>query len=191
MKYFFALFVLFSACGWPTPLTPEQRALREQKLRELLRHGNAELQAGDWDSLDRAQGAYSVARELSPEDPRVIDGLGCVAWRKGNAELAELYFKRAVELSPVYDRPLAHLAAVAESRGHQQAAAELLLKALALNPLNFRARNNFAAVLINTSAKGPPLAEAQRELLKAYELAGPEDPIVSGNLAILNGRTGW
>ncbi len=191
MRILALMFFLFVACRLPPPLTPEERAFREQKVRELLKQGNRELRAGDWHSLDRAQASYSTARELFPDDPRVIDGLGCVAWRKGNAQLAEFYFKRAVELSPIYDRPLAHLALVAESRGHHRAAAELLAQALAVNPLNYRARNNYAAVLINTNRTGEPLAEAHRELLKAYALAGPEDPIVGGNIGILVKRPGW
>ncbi len=181
------IFLIGCAAG-QAALTPEQKAKRELKLQELLRAGNRSLRLGDWDNLDHAQSAYTLARELSPEDPRVIDGLGCVAWRKGNAEQAEFYFRRAAELNRAYDRPVAHLALVAEQRGHTVAAKELLQRALQLNPLNFKARNNLAATLMRGDEH---LADAQRELLKAYELAGPEDPVVGFNLNELQQRKGW
>jgi len=192
-KLFILLLLLFapSACIKPKELTPKEVAMREIKLRELLKHGNAELRKGTWEGFDQAQADYSTARDLSPEDPRVIDGLGCVAWRKGNAELAEFYFRRARELNQNYDRPLVHLALIAESRGHREAAEGLLRRAMRTNPLNYKARNNYAALLLNTNETGPRIAEAQRELLKARELADEEDPIVSGNLNILNSRSGW
>ena len=174
-------------------LTAEEKAYREQKIRELLSEGNKKLRQGDWDSLDRAQAAYSTARELDRDDARVIDGLGCVAWRKGNAQLAEVYFRRSIELNRDYDRPLAHLALVAESRGHHRASVELLRQAMELNPLNYRTRNNYAAVLMDTDGRSdePQLAEAHRELLKAYELAGPEEEFISKNIATLSKRPGW
>lgn len=169
----------------------EELAMREQKVRLLLMQGNKALRRGTWDGFEHAQAAYSTARELAPDDPRVLDGLGCVAWRKGNPNLAELYFKHAAELNPEYDRPVAHLALVAERRGHKRAALQLLRRAVASNPLNFHARNNYAALLLDNFQDGPALAEAQRELLKAYELAGPEDPIVDENLGLLKLRRGW
>ena len=169
----------------------QDSAARETKLRQLLATGNKLLKQGSWQSLDQAQAAYSLARELAPQDARAVDGLGCVAWRKGNIDLAEFYFRRACELSADYDRPIAHLALVAEARGHLNAAKELLQRAVKLNPLNFRARNNLAALALKGAGDADSLGEAHRELLRAYELAGPEDPIVVGNLDLLSRRKGW
>jgi len=203
---------LFSGCVLaPGASDPETAAYREQKIRMLLTEGNKQLgqgdRLGDWDSFDRAQAAYEAARELDSGDARIIDGLGCVAWRKGNPKLAEFYFKRAIELNADYDRPIAHLALVAESRGHRHASLELLRRALQLNPLNFRARNNYAALLMKegeraelqasplskdrSEERSEELSEAHRELLKAYELAGPEEELITRNISLLSKRPGW
>jgi Flp pilus assembly protein TadD len=188
----FSLMLVLSLLGCgirPHEPGPAELAARESKMRELLRTGNRLLQRGDWDSLDRAQAAYTVARELDGSDARPIDGLGCVAWRKGNVDLAQFYFQRAVELNPEYDRPVAHLALVAEAHGHLQAARELLARAVALNPLNFRARNNFAALSIKHSRNPQLLAEAYHQLLRASELAG--DPLIEENIRRLEQQKGW
>ena len=183
--------LLFAACTAAHAPPAEEQALREQKIRELLKSGTRLLRAGAWDDLDRAQAAFTLARSLRFDDPRAIDGLGCVAWRKGNAELAELYFQRALEIEPAYDRSLAHLALVAESRGHLRAANELLQRAVIMNPLNFHSRNNYAALIMKTDRDKSSLAEAHRQLLQAYQLAGSEDPIVDGNLNLLKQTSGW
>ncbi len=168
-----------AACAGKAPLSPERRVLREQRVRELLRAGTASLRSSE---LDRAEASFLVARELSPRDPRVLDGLGCVEWRRRNEKLAAYYFRRAFEENAEYDRPLAHLALVAEGRGHHRAARELLRRAIELNPLSFRSRNDLAAVLLRLARGGPPSDDAYRELLRAFELAGPEDPVVRHNL---------
>ena len=168
----------FGSCVRTKPLSPEALALREQHLRELLRAGTASLRQN---RISHAEAAFQLARELHPEDPRALDGLGCVAWRKRNVRLAEHFFVRAAAVNPEYDRPVAHLALVAEARGHHRAARELLRRAIRMNPLSFRWRNNFAAVLLR-GADGPRNEEAYRELLKAFELAGPDDPVVRYNL---------
>ena len=196
LLFLFLLVALIPGCA-RRGLSPEDKAIREQKVRLLLAQGNKHLRGSSWDDLDKAQAAYGTARDLSREDPRAIDGLGCVAWRKGNSKLAEFYFRRAVELDSNYDRPLVHLALIADSRGDKQASRELLQMAIALNPLNFRAHNNYAAVLMNSNSnfkseeRSKALGEAHRALLKAYELSGPEEPYVTENLATLSQRRGW
>lgn len=187
---FVGLCSILVGCARSAPLSPEEQTLREQRIRQLLSSGNRSLRAGD-EGLDAALASYTIARELAPEDPRVLDGLGCVAWRKGNIDMAEMYFRRAAELDSRYDRPVAHLALVAEARGHRRAALGLLVRAVQMNPLSFRARNDFAAEILRIHRSGKELGEAHREILKALELAGPDEPVLRFNLEELNRRSGW
>lgn len=180
---FVTMLFILSACAPQRPnLTPDQLAARELKLRELLKQSVVELRLGTPDALDRAQASLEIARELHPKDARVLDGLGCVAWRKGNVNLAESFFKKSLEQDQNYSRPWAHLALVAEARGHYNAANGLLRKAIAVNPMNFMARNNRAAFLLKNSTNPRDHSIAYQELMKAYQLSGSDDPIVQANI---------
>lgn len=151
----------------------------EQKVIMLLSQGNSFLLKAD--GLNVAKAYYQVARELKPNDARVIDGLGAIAWREGKTELAFYYFKRAYSLDSKYDRPLVHLALVAEKKGDFVAAKELLLKAIAINPLNYRAKNNLAVLIRRKGADREKKGLAK--LYQAYALAGKEDPVLNYNFS--------
>ncbi len=182
IKHLFFLLLLFNslACFLPRKkFLPEEEVFVEQKVKLLLAQGNKFLLKKD--TLNLAKASYQVARELKPNDPRVIDGLGAVAWREGEIELALYYFKRAYSFDSKYDRPLVHLALIAEKRGDLFAAKELLLKAIEINPLNYRAKNNLA-VLIKHYEKDPD-KKGLTELYQAYALAGKDDPVLNYNFA--------
>lgn len=184
IKHLLFLLLVFQlqACFLQTKkFSMEQEIFVEQKVKQLLAKGNKFVFTKD--GLSQAKASYQVARELKPKDPRVIDGLGAVAWREGNYDLALYYFKRAYELDSNYDRPLVHLALVAEKRGDIIAAKELLLKAIEINPLNYRAKNNLA-VLISRYVKDLD-RKGLSKLYQASILAEKDDPVLNYNLESL------
>ena len=189
------LFAVVSVgCGpRAVPLDIQGEVSMEFRLKELLTQGTLLMRRGDQAGLERAYAALEVARELSPFDPRVLDGIGCVEWRKGNPALAEFFFKEALKQNPEYDRAYAHLALIAERNGEVDAALELLQIAVAKNPLNYHSRTNLGALLLEASreegVKGKLNSqEAKRikemaylELRKAYQSADKEDPVLNYN----------
>ena len=166
-------------------VTLQEQLAMESKVRELVSGAIAELRLGTPSALDRAQAALEVARDMNPDEPRVIDGLGCVEWRRGNAKLAQHFFKRAIELNPKYDRAYAHLALIAEGDGNRAAALALLQSAVRMNPLNYRTRNNLAALLISDGRS----KEAYQQLLRAAESGGRQESEIKANLAAIKEET--
>lgn len=125
-----------------------------------------------------AQVAFSAAYELAPQDPRVIDGLGCVAFQQGRLDSASRYFLSAMHIDPKYDRAYAHLALVAEKKGQYGEAGRLHKMALLVNPLNYRARNNYAIFLADSDKK----LLARYELTKARIFSEAMEPIIERNI---------
>ncbi len=169
-----------------SPLSVQEEQMLEGTLVTLLERATVGLRRGDTRSLDEAYASLRVARELSPNDPRVLDGIGCVEWRLGNIDLAEYFFREAIAVSPEYDRPYAHLALVARDRGDTRAAEELLLMAIQINPLNYRARNNYAVEVLENGEDRESRKAAYESLLAAIQTAGEEDPVMSYNLRELH-----
>lgn len=170
------------ACGPYRAISLEEEVLREERVKELLAQAIGALREGE-QGLPAAQASLHIANELQPNDARVIDGFGCVAWRVGDVALAKQYFHYARELDPNYDRPVAHLAEVARVEGDMPLADTLYEEAIALNPLNARARNNFAVYRVVDRG-----GREQRELA-AYELEKAsvivDDPIILENQQLL------
>ena len=185
----FALLALFLSGCSAAPMRPtvEEQLAREKQIEVLLGTATLALRAN---IIERAVSALSLANELRPDDPRITDGFGCVAWRQGDRQRAKLFFQRSIQLEPRYDRGYAHLAAIAESDGNQEAAAELFRRALEINPNNFRARNNRAVLAFNKGDAN----YAHHEMMKAaysfefaLQLPGqdgaiPIDPVLAHNL---------
>lgn len=160
-----------AACGFvgiKQELSLEQEVAIEARLVELLTTATLELRKGGEASVERAAAVLELAREIKPRDPRILDGLGCVEWHRGNLRLAEHFFKRAIAEDAQYDRGYEHLALIAEERGDLPAAEDLLDISLRLNPLNFRARNNRALLMLKNGSDSQSRYRAYQELLKAY-----------------------
>lgn len=172
----FSVLILFSCST--VKFSAEEEAFVERKVRMLLLQGNKYLTEDD--SLLLAKASYQVARELKPNDARVLDALGAVAWREGKDQVALDFFKAAYAQDYRYDRPLVHLALVAEKRGDILAAKELLLKAIKMNPLNYRAKNNLGALIANYNLDSRN--ESISHFYQSYALAGKDDPVVNYNL---------
>ncbi|MCB0359206.1 MAG: tetratricopeptide repeat protein [Bdellovibrionales bacterium] len=177
---FVLLALLISGCGRAVviELSAEQQASRESTLRELLE--TAVLNLREPGGLPDAEAALRVARDLAPDDPRVLDGLGSVRFRQGKLDQAEQYFREAILAEPAYDRAYAHLALVAEAQQDLSAARALLSLALRLNPMNFRARNNLALLSLRDGRE----EEAVEEFLRAYQTAGPGDVVLEFNRSL-------
>ena len=188
VRYFFiGLFSFFFACAPARQeLNLTQELAQEEKLVELLSVATLEMRQKTTAAYSRALAALELAREMSARDPRVLDALGCVEWRRKNYNLAEYFFRETLRENPNYDRAYAHMAMIAERKGDIKAAQELLLYALQLNPMNYRARNNFAALLIDHKAKDRKSSQkAYDELLKVYQSGAAEDPVLEYNLELL------
>jgi len=171
-------FQLVACFGNASHRSPGAELALEESLKNLLTVATKDLRLGTIASLERASASLELARDLSPNDSRVLDGLGCVEWGRENYKLAQYFFNRALEANPNYDRAYAHLALVAERRGDSKAAYGLLKIAVGLNPLNYRSRNNYAAVLGSQGYS----QEAYRQLLRAYQAGGKDSAVVLSNL---------
>lgn len=161
---------------------------REARVKELLGRATLNLRKGSIESYHTAESELALALDLAPNDPRVVDGLGCIAWRLANIVRAEYFFKTAIALDPNYDRAYAHLAAVAEHNGDMAAAHSLLEQAVKLNPVNYRSRNNLAAFLINHGDAQDSVARADFELIKAARSGGAQELVVTENQSLARRR---
>jgi len=173
------------ACARSARLSVEQEVLKEETLQQLLTKTVIALRENSSSGNSKAEALLKLALELSPNDVRVLDGLGCAAWRYEHYELAEHYFKQAIKIDPKYDRAYVHLSLVAEARSELEAAKELLQIALQLNPLNYRARNNYAVFLHNQPGTVTDQELSYQELLKAYYSANSLDEVLLYNKAKL------
>ena len=133
--------------------------------------------------LDKAEASFRVANETVPTLASALDGLGCVAFLRGNYKDAEEYFWRAYEVDSSYNNSLGNLALLYETTGDKQKAAQLYSRALQEDPRNFRARNNYAGFLVS-SGNNQKIKRAQDELLKAKMLLN--HPLISRNLENLD-----
>ena len=81
------------------------------------------------DRYEAARAFIERALELRPDDPAILDSMGWVLFRQGQAELAEDYFRRA--LDKVFDAEIAaHLGEVLWSLGRRDEAREIWARAL-------------------------------------------------------------
>lgn len=160
------------------PLSPEQAAMQEQQVQLLITKSIDEMTKDARAALDSANNALELARDLDPRDPRVLDGLGCVEWRRGNHDLAAYFFEKALKADPNYDRAYVHLALYEELNQRPDSAERLLRTAIKLNPMNFRARNNYAALLLDKGLRH----EARKQLQRAVHAGARNEPFVLLNL---------
>ena len=167
-------------------LSVEEQVVREQRLVSLIAQGTALLRRPGAANLEQARAAFELAGELSPRDARVLDGLGCVAWRRGNFSAARSYFSEAIRADPGYDRALAHMALIAFRDGNFPEADELFRRALILNPLNYRARNNFVVSKLRRGVSAHSQQILLRELRKALYSAMESEEVIYKNIGELN-----
>lgn len=169
---------LLTGCYYPNAPSPGFLAQQEAVTRQLLTRGVQELQSSETGAVERAGRLFELAREINRRDPRVLDGLGCYYFRKGELGLARFYFQRALEVDPNYDRAYAHLALIARDDGNIEAARELLRQAVAMNPLNYQQRSNLVALGLEFGTRGGfDSLLTERERIKAEQLTPQTTPI--------------
>ena len=96
--------VLFLGLAAPAPAeTPAEAAQRQHQ------EGITLAQKGQ---LDQAITELETARQLLPDDPRILNTLGGLLTRKGDAGGAEKHFRRALEIEPSLDPARKSLAIV-------------------------------------------------------------------------------
>ena len=166
-----SLTILITGC---TPMvdTAVDPILYEKSLN-LVDQGVQLMRLND---LKNAQSSFDVALELAPV-AAAVDGLGCVAFLKGDLITAEKQFLKAYDMDSTYDEALGNLAMVYEAQGKLVEARKMYTKAIKANPDNYRFRNNYSIFL---AQYGGTRKHVDDELRKAGALQ--EDPIIKQNM---------
>ena len=163
------------------PLAPKSSGAALDTARRLVDRATLALRAGD---LDAAQAGYEVALQNAPL-ASAIDGLGCVAFLRGEYPTAATLFERAYAQDPGSASALFNLAMVQEVLGREELARQLYERGIELNPRDARGRANYAALLADRSrSNGRSALEARRELLRAQALA--KTGLISRNIQTLD-----
>lgn len=104
-------------------------ATHPHDVRYLNGLGYTLAEHGDPATLDEAQQLITEALRLAPEDPSVLDSMGWVLYRRGDATRALPYLQQAYAL---FDDPevAAHLVTVLAASGDRRAAVQVLSRAL-------------------------------------------------------------
>lgn len=147
----------------------------EHRALALVDQGTVLLRSGD---LDRAAAAFQVAYELA-RPAAAADGLGCVAFLRGDVLAAEKLFIQAYEMDENYSQSLANLALLYESRGLYSQAEAMYRRVIEEDPANFRARNNFAGLLFDNKKESG--ARVRGELLRGA--AVQPHPLLKWNIS--------
>ena len=170
--------VLLPGCMVKVPAGPSE----EMAGGALVDQGVALMRTGD---LDRAEAAFETAWEVA-RLTAAIDGLGCVAFLRGDHLTAEKYFLAAIDTDPEYYDSFANLALLYESIGKVSLAKRYYRTAIAGDPENFRARNNYAASIFDNDCEYFARGDALFELLKAESLA--KHPLIGENIVKVRER---
>ena len=152
----------------------------EQRALELIDQAVVLMRQGD---LNKAEAAFQVSQELV-NLPASLDGLGCIAFLRGDNTLAEDFFKEALDLDFRYTKAIGNLALLYEQMGRPKQADEYFNRAIKLDPANYRIRNNYAIFLAQSDSSSKRLAREQ--LAKASVLV--ETPIIEANMLELSKR---
>ena len=153
--------------------------------RRLIDQGSVHLIMGD---IERARVAFEVAYELTGS-AAALDGLGCIAFAKGDLGRAESFFIRAYEMDKNYLNSIANLALLYELQGSRREAELLYRRAMAEMPADYRVRNNYAGFLMESGGERRLASQAAlEELLKARALA--DHPLIVENIMRLRREDG-
>lgn len=152
-------------------VAPDFASRREAQ--EIVDNGTLLLREGE---LSRAQAAFEASWAIAPS-PQALDGLGCVAFLKGETKEAEELFTRALTLDEEYSHALGNLALLYESEGNHEKAKELYERGLIQEPKNFQARNNYGVFLEESGDSDT----ARGEILRAEAISG--HPLIVENVS--------
>lgn len=172
--------ILLTSCV--RTLNAAERLERKQQAEKILSRGVFALRENTQSSLNSAMAAFQLAKELSPNDPRIIDGIACVYWRMGDNVSAKRLFEQVSQVDPFYSQAYEHLALIAEQEGDILGAKKHLENAISLSPLNYKARNNYAVILLKEAKDAKAISAAYMEMLKAAQYNSEPEPIIEYNL---------
>ena len=164
-------------------LGPEEAAEHPRYREDLYYHIGREL--GLQGKTAEAIDAYEAALALDPEDARVLNNLGVIEDRRGAAEKAEAFFRKAVVAAPDFALAHGNLADLLVRKQAYDTAIGHFQQALAITPEDANLQYNLARCL--------DLAGRQAAALNAYKHAlelNPKDPRIHNNLALLAQKAG-
>ncbi|MGI6523690.1 MAG: tetratricopeptide repeat protein [Bdellovibrionota bacterium] len=171
------LMCIFSACS---VVQPESNPANIMQARDLIDAGVIKMRLGQ---LTEAQAIFELALELAPL-AETFDGLGCLAFLRGDFKEAQRLFLTAYDRDEEYAPALEHLALLYEVYGFLEEADALYLKALSIDPTLLGGRNNRAAFLFDNHLGSD--SEIKNEFLKAKTVA--DHPVIKANLKALDGN---
>ena len=157
-------------CIRPEVRAPDPDAV--SRAQALINQGVALLRTRQ---LENAHAVFSLALEVA-EIPESLDGLGCVAFQRGDMNGAKQLFSATIRKFPEYSQAYANLAQLYEANGQGKFAAQYYKEALARDPKNYKARNNFGGYLYDNDYRDL----ARYELLKANAVA--QEELIEDNL---------
>lgn len=123
--------VLVASCMAPSAVSPQALALENQCVQSL--------QSGDYDG---AATRCELCLEYDEYVPECINGLGLVAFAKGNNDLARAHFSKAIQISPTFGQARNNLGALHFKLGEYDDALPLFLAAIQIDPGYQDARYN-------------------------------------------------
>lgn len=117
------------------------------------------------DDLEGAYSALSLAEEINPKHSGVSDGLGLIAYKKGDLPLAIKYFQLAIKNNQNNESSYSHLGIIAKQKGDLKAAEDLQTMALKINPTYVPARVRLAELFEMTGRNNQAHFEKLRAVL--------------------------
>jgi tetratricopeptide (TPR) repeat protein len=150
--------VTLPGCFAPPSPAPVQRQMRAE---ELI--AQAVLFLRD-ERLEEAEGAFVLSISLLPS-AAATDGLGCVAYRRGDLRQAEQLFLRAIELDREYFAAYSNLGLLYDRVGDVRLARKYFNVAIELQPDDSQTRVNHGVLL--ASSRDPAFREeAAKEFVR-------------------------
>jgi Flp pilus assembly protein TadD len=134
--------VWFMGCFAPPVATPVQRQMRAE---ELIGEGVLFLRQN---RLEEAEASFVLSISLIPS-AGATDGLGCVAFRRGDFRQAEKLFLRAIALEHGYFAAYSNLGLLYDTVGDFELARKYYRAALELQPDDSQTRVNYGVLLAN------------------------------------------